>query len=367
MNNWGQTPFSREQEKWGLSPIVFIGTYTGRNSKGIYAYRFASSTGKLVSTGIGETSNPSFLAVHPNSHFLYAANENNNGMVSAFRMNPDGPLTLLNSVSSKGGGPCHIEFDRTGKWLFVANYDNGSIAVLPVHNDGTLGEAAAEIQHVGSSVDRQRQAGPHAHSVNISPDNRFLIVADLGLDEMLVYRFNAESGSLTPNDPPFVKIAAGSGPRHLAFSADGAVAYVANEMKASITAMTYDKVRGTLTEFQTISMLPADFTGTKSAAEIAMHPNGKFLYASNRGHDSIAMFHVDAVKGSLTAGSRTLSGGKSPRNFAIDPTGKFLLAANQDSNNVVVFRIDPKNGALSPTGDVLEVGSPVSIVFADIQ
>lgn len=352
---------------------VFVGTYTARNSKGIYAYRFAPATGKLTAIGAqgglaGEVSNPSFLAVHPNQRFLYAVGENDSGTVSAFAVDrATGMLKLLNTVSSKGSGPCHIEFDKTGKWLFVANYNNGSIAVLPVHDDGTLGEATASIQHTGSSVDRQRQAGPHAHSVNISADNRFLIVADLGLDQLLVYQFDATNGSLMPNDREFSKIVAGSGPRHLAFSADGFFAYVSNEMAATISAMEYDVGRGRLTEFQTVSMLPPDFKGAKAAAEIALHPNGKFLYASNRGHDSIVMFNIDVAKGMLNAGTWTPSGGKTPRNFAIDPTGAFLFAANQDSNNVTVFRIDPKTGALTPSGEVLAIGSPVSIVFSPVR
>jgi 6-phosphogluconolactonase len=356
----------------GTSPrewIVYVGTYTGRNSKGIYAYRFEAATGKLTPLGLaGEIGSPSFLAVHPNQRFLYAVGETAAGTVSSFSIDRvTGMLKLLNTVPSQGSGPCHVEFDRTGKWLFVANYNSGSIAALPVHEDGRLGEAATFVQHSGASADPQRQAGPHAHSVNISPDNRFLLVADLGLDEVLTYKFDATRGALIRNNPPFAKIAAGSGPRHLAFGPDEKFVYLLSEMKATVTTMAYNKSHGTLTGIQTLSTLPNDLSGPKSGAEIAVHPNGKFLYASNRGHESIAIFDIDPKKGTLTSGTWVATRGKSPRHFAIDPTGTFLFAANQDSNNVVVFRIDPKTGGLTPTGDVLEVGSPVCVVFAAVQ
>jgi 6-phosphogluconolactonase len=355
--------------------IAYVGTYTRQKSKGIYAWRFQPATGKLTSIGlVGETANPSFLAVHPNRRFLYAANEVANyqgqpaGSVSAFSIDAGtGGLKLLNIVSSRGSGPCHVALDKTGKWLFVANYNSGSVASFPVHQDGTLGEATAFVQHAGSSVNPQRQRGPHAHSANLSPDNRFVLVPDLGLDQILVYRFDQADGALTANDPPFVKIAGGAGPRHLAFHPNGRFAYVIDELAATVTALTYDSGRGSLQEFQTISTLPADFTGGKSAAEIAVHPNGKFLYASNRGHDSIAAFAIDPAKGALTAVDRPLTQGKNPRNFAIDPTGAYLFAANQDSDNIVVFRIDPKTGKLAPTGDVLEAGSPVCVIFVAAQ
>jgi len=286
------------------------------------------------------------------------------GTMSAFSINRTTlHLKLLNSVSTKGSAPCHVTLDKTGKWLFVANYNSGSVAAFPIHADGSLGEAASFVQHSGSSASPERQAGPHVHEVVVSADNRFVMVPDLGLDQVVVYRFDPVKGSLTPNTPPFAKVAPGSGPRHLAFRSDGRYAYVLNEMLATVTGFQYDSKTGSLKEVQTLKTLPAGFTGTNSSAEIAVHANGKFLYASNRGHDSIAIFHIDPLKGTLTPAGDVPTQGKTPRNFRIDPSGRYLIAANQDSNNVVVFAIDPKTGGLTPTGTNLTVPSPVSIVF----
>jgi 6-phosphogluconolactonase len=360
----GQTP---PPAKGGW--FAYIGTYTRQKSKGIYVYRFDPKTGQLTGgTLAAETSNPSFLAVHPSQKYLYAANENGSGMVSAFAIDKGtGQLKLLNSVSSKGSGTCHVSVDKTGKWVFAANYNNGSAAAFPVKEDGSLGEAAWSVQNSGSSADRQRQSGPHAHSANLSPDNKFMLLADLGLDEVLVYKLDAAKGAVTPNDPPFAKLAPGSGPRHLAFSTNGKFVYVISEMAATVTAFRWDAAHGKLDELQIISTLPADYTGVKSTAEIAVHPNGKFLYGSNRVHNSIALFNIDAATGKLAMVDVFPSQGKTPRNFAIDPSGAFLFAAHQDSDNIVGFRIDAKNGRLTPTGDVLDVGAPVCVVFAKAQ
>lgn len=343
---------------------LYVGTYTRGTSKGIYSYKF--QTGKLTPVGMaGETSNPSFLAVSPSQRFLYAANENNKGMVSAFAIDSaTGNLKLLNQVSSKGSGPCHVSVDKTGHWLFVANYDNGSAAAFPIKADGSLEEASATFQHAGKSVNAQRQAGPHAHMASISPDNRFVFVADLGLDEILSYRIDPAKGGMTPNDPPFAKIDPGSGPRHVIFRPDAKFAYVVSEMAGTVTVYSYDAAKGAMTEVQTISALPADYTGQKSGSEIAMHPSSKFLYAAIRNADIITAFKVDGAKGTLTVTGSVPSGGKTPRNFAIDPSGNYLLAANQDTNKIVVFKIDQQSGALTPTGDSYDVGSPVCLVFA---
>jgi len=354
--------------------IAYIGTYTRQKSKGIYAYRFAPASGKLTAIGlVGETVNPSFLAVHPNQRFLYAANEvgtyqgQPTGSISAFAIDQaTAQLKPLNQVSSKGSGPCHVALDHTGKWLFAANYNSGSVAAYPVHDDGTLGEASAFVQHSGSSAN-QRQSGPHAHEITISADNRFVLVNDLGLDQILVYRLDPVKGTLAPNDPPFVKLAPGSGPRHMAFGKGGRFAYAINEILLTVTAFRYDAGRGSLTELQTVPASPETFAGPKSGAEIAVHPNGKFLYSSNRGPDNIAIFRIDAKKGTLTAVERVPTQGKTPRNFAIDPTGGYLFAANQDSDNVVVFRIDKGTGHLTPAGNVLDVGAPVCVVFAAVK
>ena len=344
--------------------ILYVGTYTKAPSKGIYSYKFQPATGKLIPIGLAaESSNPSFIAVHPSQRFLYAANENNNGTVSAFSIDrATGNLKLLNQVSSKGSGPCHVAVDKTGKWLFVANYNSGTSAAFPIKADGSLAEASATFQDAGKSVDAQRQAGPHAHGAFISPDNKFVFIADLGLDEILSYRIDPTKGGMTPNDPPFAKIAPGSGPRHVVFSANSKFAYVISEMGGTVTVYNYDAAKGVMTQAQSISTLPADYTGVKSCAEIALHPSGKFLYASNRVHNSIAIFKVDAAKGTLTAAGNVPTGGKTPRNFALDPAGNFLFAANQDSNNIVAFKIDQQSGGLTPTGDTYDVGQHLTQV-----
>ncbi len=347
--------------------MMYIGTYTTHGSKGIYVSHYDAAGNAMTPKLAAETSNPSFLAIDANRRYLYAVNENPQGTVSAFSIDrASGTLKALNSVSSKGSGPCHLTLDHTGKWLFVANYDNGRVAMFPVKGDGSLGEASDTKQHQGSSVNKERQSGPHAHMVALSPDNRFLLVPDLGLDQVVVYRFDAAKGSLAPNDPPFIKTAAGFGPRHLAFGKGAHFLYVLGEMAASVAVFRYDAAHGSGEPLQTISMLPADFAGAKSGAEITVDASGKFLYASNRGHDSIAVFRIDAAKGTLTAVDRASIQGKTPRNFAIDPSGAYLLAAGQDSGKITRFHIDPRGGALTPAGDPIEVPSPVCIVFAQV-
>jgi len=353
--------------------IVYVGTYSRQGSKGIYAWRFQPSSGKLTSIGlVGETTNPSFLALHPNRRFLYAANEDNTfqgqraGSVTAFSIDPKtGQLKQLNQVSSGGQGPCHVALDKTGKWLFVANYGGGSVAAYPVHDDGSLGEASAFVQHKSGSNATPRQRGPHAHSANISPDNKFVLFADLGLDEILTYRI--DEGKLPPGEPPFSKIAPGSGPRHMAFHPKGKFAYVCSEIASTVTACEYDAANGSLKDIQTVSIVPDGYAGAKGAAEIAVHPNGKFVYASNRdtsnkGIDIITTFAVDPAKGTLTVVDHTQVG-KIPRNFAIDPSGRYLFEANQDGASVLVYRIDAKTGKLTSTGDKLDVPLPVCVVF----
>jgi 6-phosphogluconolactonase len=348
--------------------IAYVGSYTRpEKSKGIYAWRFHPATGKLTSIGlVGETVSPSFLTIHPNHKFLYAVNEISNfegtraGSVSAFAMDTKtGQLKLLNTVTSRGGGPCHLALDPTGKWLYVANYNGGSVAEYPVRDDGSLGEASAFVQHKGSSVNRQRQSGPHAHEAVISPDGKSVFVPDLGLDQILSYKV----GGLTPNDPPYIKIAQGAGPRHMAFAPNGRFAYVMTEMTASVVAFNYEG--GKFEELQTLPT--AEMAPDLSGAEIAVHPSGKFVYSSTRGANTIGVFAIDANTGKLTPVERTPSGGKTPRHFAIDPTGTYLFVTHQDSDNVVVFRIDAKTGKLTPTGDVLNAFSAVCIAFVPAQ
>jgi 6-phosphogluconolactonase len=357
--------------------LAYIGTYTEKNSKGIYVFRLNASTGKLTPLGLAaESASPSFLAVHPNRRFLYAVAEVNNfggqksGAVSAFSIDRNtGKLMFLNQVSSHGSGPCHVMVDPTGKTVLVANYDSGGVAALPLGEDGRLREASAVIQHHGSSVDRERQEGPHAHCINTSPDNRFVLTADLGLDEVLVYRFDPARGSLTPNDPPFGKTLPGAGPRHFAFHPSGRFVYVINEMQCTVSSFSYDAARGSLKLLATVSTVPKDYKVTKddSTAEIRVHPSGKFVYGSNRGPDSIAVFAVDSAKGTVNPIEYVSTQGKTPRGFNIDPTGSYLIAGNQDSDSLVVFRIDQKTGRLTPTGQKLEAYAPVDVEFVAVK
>jgi 6-phosphogluconolactonase len=341
---------------------VFVGTYTGSQSKGIYAFHFDSVTGKLTNASLAvESSNPSFLAVHPNGRFLFAANENPNGAVSAFKIE-SARLTLKNSVPSRGAGPCHISLDRTGRWLFAANYDSGSAAAFPIREDGSLGEASGFVQHRGSSVDHERQEGPHAHMAVASPDNRFVLVPDLGLDRVLVYAFDAVHGTLT--EAGAGKLAPGSGPRHLVFSPNGQFVYVLNEITATIDTFRWEKSHGVMEPAGNAPMLPVEYKGPRGAAEIAIDSSGRFLYASNRGDNSIALFRINGRK--LTPTGHAGTGGKTPRNFTLDPDGNFLLAANQNSGTIVEFRIDKTTGSLTPTGEQLAIPAPVSIAFSDL-
>jgi 6-phosphogluconolactonase len=357
--------------------LFYVGTYTqeGSKSKGIYAYRYDAATGEITPLGLAaEATNPSFVAVHPNGHFLYAVNElgnykgPNSGGVSAFSVDQaTGKLTFLNEVATRGADPCYITVDKSGKYVLVANYTGGSVAVFPVQADGKLGEATAFVQHTGKGTIPDRQEGPHAHSIDLSPDNRFAFVDDLGLDELLIYKFDASKGTLTPNDPPFTKIDAGSGPRHFVLRPDGKFAYVVSEMGHTVTVFSSDAASGKMQVLQTITTLPKDFSGRNDDAEIEVHPSGKFLYASNRGDDSIAIYAIDSSKGTLTQVGIVHTGGKEPRSFEIDPTGKLLLAENEKSNNIAVFKIDAKTGNLTPTGQVFDVVEPVCVKFLAIK
>lgn len=349
------------------SYLAFVGTYTNKtDSKGIYAYEFDAETGKLSLKGVAaETPDPSWVVIHPNGKFAYAANETDKkSMVTAFAIDAkSAKLTQLNQLPALGDSPCYLSFDKTGKYLFVANYSSGSIAVFPILADGRLGEHTAAVQHHGTGPNKERQEGPHAHWIEASPDNKFMQVADLGLDEILSYRFDAAKGTLTPNDPPFAKVAPGAGPRHGAFSTDGKFFYVVSELNSTVTAFAYDPGKGILKDFQVVSTLPKDFQGRNDDAEIAMHPDGKWLFASNRGHDTIAVFAVDPSSGMLRPAGEFPTGGKEPRHFAIDPTGRFLLAENQNSNSIVVLRIDPATGALAQVSKTDGVPSPVCLAF----
>jgi 6-phosphogluconolactonase len=356
---------------------VYIGTYTqdGSTSKGIYAYRFDSATAQLTPIGLAaETTNPSFLAVHPNHRFVYAVNEVSNykgeksGAVSAFAIDrAGGKLTLLNQVATRGGDPCYITIDKSGKYVLVANYGGGSVAVFPLQEDGRLGQASAFVQHTGHGTNPERQEAPHAHSIDVSADNHFAVVDDLGLDQTIVYPFDGVKGLLAADGAKSAKAAPGAGPRHFALHPNGNFGYVINEMHSAVSVFRYVAATGDLQPLQTISSLPKDFSGHDESAEILVHPSGKFLYASNRGHDSIAVFAIDANKGTLTPIEYVPTKGASPRNFEIDPTGSMLFAANEKSDNIVIFRINQQSGKLTPTGKVLDISQPVCVKFVAIE
>jgi 6-phosphogluconolactonase len=352
--------------------LVLVGTYTTKTeSKGIYAFDFDAATGKLMPKGVAaETPDPSWVVIHPNGKYAYAANEAGKAStVSAFALDvKSGKLSLLNTLPSQGEDPCHLSFDKTGKFLLIANYTSGTVAVFPIQSDGKLGEHTAVMKDEGAlGPNKERQEAPHAHWIHTTAGNRFVYVADLGLDRVLIYKFDAAKGTLSNGSSQSAGsfsavLAPGMGPRHVAFSADGNFMYVLGELKSAVTVFENDK-QETYRDVQQISALPAGFTGRNDAAEIEMHPTGKFLYTSNRGDDSIADFSIDSKKGTLTLVSRVPTGGKEPRNFAIDPSGKYLLAENQFSNNIVVFKIDQKTGSLTPTGQVVDVPSPVDLTF----
>lgn len=357
--------------------ILYVGTYTTGDSKGIYAYRYDAESGKLQSLGLAAaTENPSFLAVDANNEHLYAVNETGNfkdtsGGVTAFSIDrKTAKLSQLNEVASGGADPCYISLDRSGKYLLVANYTGGTVAVLPIVANGRLGEATSVVADEGTlGPNKERQEKPHAHWIQATARNRFVYVSDLGLDRVLIYKFDAAKGTLSRGESSgagkdffSAKLAPGTGPRHVAFSADGKFMYVLGEMDATVTVFDNDD-NETYRSIQRISSLPANFSGENTAAEIAIHPNGKFLYTSNRGADDIAVFSIDQHSGKLMLVAHISTFGKEPRHFTIDPTGKRLLVANQNSNNIVEYAIDESKGTLSKMGDDVSVPSPVCLVF----
>lgn len=353
--------------------FAYVGTYTAKTqSKGIYLFEFSPATGKLTPLGLAaETPDPSWVAVHPNGKFLYAANESGKAStITAFSIDAkSGKLTQLNQLSALGEDPCHLSFDKTGKFLFVANYTSGNVAVFPILPDGKLGEHTAVPSDQGTlGPNKERQEAPHAHWIEPSAQNHFVYVADLGLDRVLIYKFDEAKGTLTPGTPLdhfSATLAPGDGPRHITFPPGGKFMYVLSELTSTVTVFSNDG-QETYRSIQEISALPKGFTGHNDAAEIAILPNGKFLYTSNRGRDSIAVFSVEPSKGTLTYLADVPTAGKEPRHFAIDPTGYFLLAENQNSDTITEFLIDPATGKLTPTGQPISTPSPICIAFLPV-
>jgi len=346
---------------------VYFGT-GGGDARGIYASTLDMETGKLSEPRlIVEADRPGFLAFSPDQRFLYCvaqgmgADGKPYGAVQAYQITGDGGLKRISEQPSGGAGPCHLAVDKSGRCLLVANYSDGSIAALPIRPDGSLGEPATVIKHQGSSVNRERQKGPHAHSINVSPDNVFAFAADMGTDDVFVYKLDPSKASLTSHGS--AKVAPGSGPRHFAFHPSGKHAYLINELLSTMTAFSYDASQGQLAPVQTITTLPEGFTGHNTTAEVQVHPSGKFVYGSNRGHDSIVVFAFDPQSGRLSPVEHEPIRGKTPRNFGIDPTGTYLLAAGQNSNTVAVFRINQETGALDYAGSEIEVPVPICVKF----
>jgi 6-phosphogluconolactonase len=350
------------------SYIAFVGTYTTKtDSKGIYAFEFDVPSGKLSERGLAaQTPDPSWVAIHPNGKFAYAANEaGKQSTITAFSIDAKtAKFAQLNQVPAQGQDPCHLAFDKTGKYLLAANYSSGTVAVFPVQPDGKLGEPTAVVKNAGETgPNKERQEGPHAHWVEATPNNKLVLVSDLGLDRVLIYQLDATKGTLTPNDPPAVGLAAGAGPRHVALAPNGKFLYVVSELNSTVTAYSFDVNTGASRQVQVVSTLPSDYHGRNDTAEIAVHPTGKWLFASNRGADSIAVFSIDRADGTVHAAGSFPTGGKEPRHFAIDPSGHFLLAENQNTNNITVFRIDYTTGALSHVAGADGIPAPVCLTF----
>jgi 6-phosphogluconolactonase len=354
---------------WSNQLTLYVGTYTSGKSEGIYGYRMDEATGALTRFNSFKSVNPSFLVIDQSKRYLYAVNEvgeyagKPGGGVSAFAIDrATGNLRLLNEQATQGADPCHLSIDRKKRRLLVANYTGGNVAVLPVRSDGTLAPAIDLQQHEGSSV-KEQQKGPHAHCIILDRSERHALAADLGIDKVMIYRFDAATGKLSRAKQPWVELQAGAGPRHLTLHPSGKYAYVINELDSTLTVLKYNEASATLTQIETVSTLPGDFSGTSYCADVHVSPSGKFLYGSNRGHDSIVVFEIDPHMGKVKLVEHVSTEGKWPRNFTIDPSGRFLLVANQRTDNVVTFSIDARSGRLASTGHSEEIPSPVCLKF----
>lgn len=354
-----------------MTRILYVGTYTqskpgeAHRSEGIYGYTCGPTTGKLARAFSADGGkNPSFLALHPNGRYLFAANELNKGEVSSYSVHDEtGRLSFISSQETGGAAPCYVSMDAGGHWLFAANYSGGSLSVFPV-DEGRLMAMADHVQHEGKGPNQQRQEKAHAHSVRVDPEGRFVLAADLGLDRLLVYQQDAHSGKLTFHSQLATR--PGAGPRHFDFHPNGRYIYLANELDNTVTVCGWDSQAGVLAAIQSVSTLPEQFSGESIVADIHVHPEGRTLYVSNRGHDSLAVFDIDPLTGSLQLLEHHSTGGGWPRNFGIDPEGQFLYVANQYSDNLVCFKIDPVRGRLENIGEVASVPSPVCVRFLDL-
>lgn len=349
--------------------FVYFGSHSNRPGAGFSLSHFDTDTGVLTKPQfLLEAKEPAYFVIHPDGRHLYTCNSGTPGGVSAYAIDPrTGALTLLNRELAGGGDTSYISLDNTNRFALAANYDGGNIAVFAVKPDGGLGDWTAFVQHTGKSVNPQRQTHAYAHSIVVDPTNRFALVADLGVDKLFVYRFDEKTGKLTPNDPAFVPVPPGSGARHVKFHPNGHWVYLINEIASTIIGYDWDTATGTLKEFQNVSTLPADFKETSACAELQIHPNGKFLYGSNRGHDSLAAFAIDQTNGHLTSIQHIPSGGRTPRNFTFDPTAKWILCTNHGSNTAAVFRVDPDTGRLTQQGDPITVPAPFCERFLPVQ
>ncbi len=358
-------PKTEESETEKAEPVkeltLLVGTYTKRDSEGIYMIKFNPETGDFREVGVtGDIEDPSFLALSPDKKYVYSVSEIGGGSVYAYALG-DSSLNFISSESSGGVHPCHIAVDKTGKWVFTGNYSDGSLAVLPILENGGVGKFVQAIKHTGSGPNKDRQKEPHVHSVNVSPNNQDIYVPDLGIDKVMAYRFNDSTGTLTEGNS--VAVSAGSGPRHFTFHPNGKYAYVVQELTGKVTAFKYSD--NTLETIEEVSTLPEGFEGKNSSADIHISPDGKFLYASNRFHDSIVIYEIDQKTGKLQQVSHHSVLGQMPRNFGITPNGKFLLVANQETDNIVIFERDAESGKISPTGKEIPVSMPVCLLFID--
>ena len=355
--------------------LVFIGTYTGNGSEGIYSFRFDPEHGETTQPILAARSdNPSFIAIDKKGKFLYTVNEvdkydeNSSGAISVYKVvKGSGKLILIQQVSSLGAHPAHLSIDKTGKYLLVANYSGGNFCVFPINNDGKLGEHTALISNIGSSINKDRQNNPHPHFIQVTKDNKYILIADLGIDRVMIFQFDDKTGTLKINEPAFIELEPGSGPRHFAFGTSGKFLYVLNELTSTVTIFDFDQATASSQSKQIISTLPGNFEGINTTAEIVVDSKGKFLYASNRGDNSIVQFNINRNDGTLSTIGWVPTGGDAPRHFEIDETSNWLFSANQNSDNIILFKIDKEIGGLINTNQSIKIKSPVCIKFLSLK